>query len=286
MLPCDIEEPWSGMQAGMRKRKAVVTDLEGNWCKEQSWMDTQKGDVQVKERKEARHEGEWGCLFLFYVSPNGLLISLLVESEGASISFLSSLLLILTCYVSSSLPWVRWQLWLARWGSGSSVVVGKLSFGWLVGAATCYAFLDPSHVSERGDMWKQEMSFSWMSPSQCWSFLQNIVDRMACPLSDCMTPVRGLREHTSSRDIQFHCCPSVVDRKFFIETKSIFCHSLLSVLFLSPISHMKLIWSFCILLSWLLEKRSQENLDSMRNLPVIPFIWNDKALIKTSDYRP
>lgn len=104
--------------------------------------------------------------------------------------------------------------------------------------------------------------------------------------SDCMTPVRGLREHTSSRDIQFHCCPSVVDRKFFIETKSIFCHSLLSVLFLSPISHMKLIWSFCILLSWLLEKRSQENLDSMRNLPVIPFIWNDKALIKTSDYRP
>lgn len=32
MLPCDIEEPWSGMQAGMRKRKAVVTDLEGYWC--------------------------------------------------------------------------------------------------------------------------------------------------------------------------------------------------------------------------------------------------------------
>lgn len=55
------------------------------------------------------------------------------------------------------------ELWLARWGNGSSVVVGKLSFGWLVGAATCHAFLDPSLVSERGDMRKQEMSFSWNS---------------------------------------------------------------------------------------------------------------------------
>ena len=124
--------------------------------------DAQKGGVQVNARKEARHEVGRGGLFLFYVSPSGLLISLLAESEGASISFLSSLLILMS-YISSSLPWMRWQLWLARWGSGSSMVVGKLSFGWLVGAATCHAFLDPSLVSERGDMPKQKMSFSWNS---------------------------------------------------------------------------------------------------------------------------
>lgn len=92
------------MQAGMRKRKAVVTDLEGCWCEEQSRNDAQKGGVQVKERKEARHEVGVGGLFLFHVSPNGLSISLLAESEGASISLLSSLLLKLMSYMRSSLP--------------------------------------------------------------------------------------------------------------------------------------------------------------------------------------
>lgn len=180
---------------------------------------------------------------------------------------------------------MRWQLWLARWGSGPSVVVGKLSFGWLVGAATCHAFLDPSLVSERGDRRKQEMSFRWSS-----------LLVLKFPPEHCGPDgVPTLWLHDSSERTQgAHLLKrrpvpllSICGwQEILYRDQNTFCHSILSVLLLSPISHMKLIGSFCILLSWLLEKRSQENLDSVRNLPVIPFIWNDKALIKRSDYRP
>lgn len=148
-------------------------------------------------------------------------------------------------------------------GSGLSMVVGKLSSCWLVGAATSHALLDPSLVRE--ETCGSRKCHLVETPSQCWSFLQNIVDQMVCLLSDCMTPVRGLREHTSSRGIQFHCCPSVVDRKFFILRPKMPSVTFFSLCYLFSVSYMKLTWSFCILLSCLLEKRSQENLDSMRN---------------------
>lgn len=57
---------------------------------EESWMDTQKGDVQVKERKEARHEGSGvlvSCVFSQWAFDQPT-----CKSEGASISFLLPLL--------------------------------------------------------------------------------------------------------------------------------------------------------------------------------------------------
>lgn len=277
-LPCDIEEPWSGMQAGMRKRKAVVTDLEVHWCEEQSRNDAQKGGVQVKERKGARHEvGVGGLVSLLCLSQWAFDQPACGVRRHQSVYFPLFFLYWWATWDPPCLS-MRWQLWLARWGNGCSVVVGKLSFGWLVGAATCHAFLDPSLVSERGDMRKQEMSFSWNSlpvlkfpPEHCGP------DGMsALWLHDSSGRAQGAHLLKRRPVPLLSICGW---QQILHRDQNIFCHSILSVLLLSPVSHMKLIGPFCIPLSWLLEKRSQDNLDSMRHSPVTPFIWNGKALM-------
>lgn len=97
----------------------------------------------MKERKEARHEE--GVFFLFYVPFLRLLTSqTLLSSLPSTLSFL-----ILISYVRLFLPKMRWRLWPARLDNGKCMVVRKLSSCWLVGAATCHAFLGPSLVSKR-----------------------------------------------------------------------------------------------------------------------------------------
>ena len=217
-LPCDIEEPWSGMQAGMRKRKAVVTDLEVHWCEEQSRNDAQKGGVQVKERKGARHEvGVGGLVSLLCLSQWAFDQPACGVRRHQSVYFPLFFLYWWATWDPPCLS-MRWQLWLARWGNGCSVVVGSFPLaGWWGQPPAMPSWTLPLWVRE--ETCGSRKCHLVETPSQCWSFLQNIVDQMACPLSDCMTPVGGLREHTSSRGVQSHCCPSVVDSRFFTETK-------------------------------------------------------------------
>lgn len=217
-------------------------------------------------RKPSMREGTY---FSYMFPPKGLLVSLPVGSGGASANvppFLSLLsytdklheflptldkMVTLACYVRQWLVYGSWQAFQLLAGGGSHQSCPSGPF-WTL-------------VSERGDMWKQEMPFSW-----------NSLPVLKFPPDHCRPDgVSALWLHDSSERTQGahllkrHPVPLLSicgwQEILYIETKNAFYHSLLSVLLLFSVSYMKLTWYFCILLSYLLEKRSQENLDSMRN---------------------
>lgn len=165
MRPCDLREPGSGVQAKVRSR-AVRRQKPGHRWRGQTW----------------------GAFLSWPAHPWG-------QGPPQPVSLPSSVSS--TDWLCETLPAVHeGALRPASWDSGTSVVIRKLS---IAGGESMPYWALPL-VSERGDPWKQDMSSKW-TPCWCYRLLQKILDQIACPLSACMTPVRGIRQHTFSTGI-------------------------------------------------------------------------------------